>query len=283
MPKAYPIHDSPLYKIVGLGQLEQRLNIKFSKLDKLLNNNYRVWLNPKGREIQCPLGMLNQVHIHIGRLLGRIETPTYVHSKKSRSYVTNANQHKGNVALAKTDISKFYPSTTRKMVWEMFVNQFKCAKHVSDILADICCYQQKHIPTGSPISGRIAFFASIDLFNKVDAYCKKEGCHFTLYVDDLTISGRNATKFLINEVRKVIRLNGLKAKRSKTQTFPAYSAKTVTGVILRGTESLLPNKRHKAIADTRRSFDNAKNPYDKEQLKVSLNGKLREAKQVVLH
>lgn len=180
MPKTYPIHASPLYKIVGLGQLEQRLNIEISKLDKLVNNNYRVWLNPNKREIQHPLGWLNQVHTHIGNLLGKIETPDYVHSKAGRSYVGNANQHKGNTALAKTDISKFYPSTTRKMVWEMFVNKFKCAKHVADILADVCCYNQKHIPTGSPISGRIAFFASIDLFDQVDAYCKKEGCHFTL-------------------------------------------------------------------------------------------------------
>lgn len=283
MPKTYPIHDSPLYKIVGLGQLEQRLHIKINNLDKLMANNYRVWKNSNKREIQCPLGKLNQVHTHIGRLLGRIETPTYVHSKKSRSYVTNANQHKGNIPLAKTDISKFYPSTTRKMVWEMFVNQFKCAKHVADILADICCYQQKHIPTGSPISGRIAFFASMDLFNKVDAYCKKEGCHFTLYVDDLTISGRNATKFLINEVRKIVRLNGLKAKRNKTQTFSAFSVKTVTGVIIRGSESLLPNKRHKSIADTRHLLLQAQNLYDKRELKASLNGKLREAKQIILH
>jgi hypothetical protein len=283
MLKTYPIHQSPLYKIVGLGQLEERLHININKLDKLIGNNYRVWLNSNKREIQQPLGWLNQVHTHIGKLLSRIETPEYVHSKKRRSYISNANQHKGNVALAKTDISKFYPSTTRKMVWEMFVYKFKCAKHVADILADICCYQQKHIPTGSPISGRIAFFASLDLFNKVDDYCKKEKCNFTLYVDDLTISGKNATKFLISEVRKIIRLNGLKAKRSKTQTFPAYSAKTVTGVILKGAESRLPNKRHKAIADTRLLLQNAQNQYDKKQLKISLIGKLREAKQVTLH
>lgn len=147
--RRYPIQDSRLYKIVGKGQLETLLGIQLEHLDRLLSpDNYRVWINENNREIQQPINWLGQVHKRIGDLLSRIEIPEYVYSQKGRSYVDNARQHTGNVPLGKTDISKFYPSTTRQMVWRMFSEDFNCANDIADILADICCYQQKHLPTG---------------------------------------------------------------------------------------------------------------------------------------
>jgi hypothetical protein len=220
MHKQYPIDQSLFYHIVGLNQFEQRLNIKLNRLDKLLKEgSYRTWINNNGREIQHPLGWLADVHGKIALHLSKIETPDYVHSKKGHSYVTNAIAHKGYHPVIKTDISSFYPSTSRQMIKTMFVQQFKCAKDVAGILADICCYQKKHLPTGSAISGYISFFANKYLFDAVNEIAKEKECVFTLYVDDLTISGSAATKSLINDVRNEIKHHGLSTKRKKTQTF----------------------------------------------------------------
>lgn len=279
----YPIHQSPLYKIVGLGRLEAVLRLDVSKLDRLLTpENYRVWINDKGREIQQPIKWLAQVHKYIGNLLSRIELPDYVYSQKGRSYADNAKQHTGNFPLGKTDISKFYPSTTRQMVWRMFANEFKCANDVADILADVCCYQQKHLPTGSSLSGRIAFFAARSMFDSVSNIAKDTGSRMTVYVDDITLSGPSVTKRLLVKVRQVVRQHGLRTKDSKTRTFPAETPKTVTGVVIVGDSVCLPNSRHKKIWETRRSIREA-SELDHEKLVRSLKGRLQEANQIYKH
>ena len=277
----YPLHQSPLYKIVGLRKLEAVLCIKVDKLDRLLAaDNYRVWTNVKGREIQQPIKWLAQVHKRIGDLLARIELPDYVFSQKGRSYADNARYHAGAMPLGKTDISTFYPSTTRKMVWRMFSNDFKCANDVADILADICCYKQAHLPTGSSLSGRIAFFSAKPAFDAIEEKAKLVGSRMSLYVDDITLSGRSATKGLLAEVRQIVRRQGLRTKNSKTKTFAASAPKMVTGAIVVGREVRLPNARHKKIFEVRKAIRLA-SPAERVVLMRALRGRMQEAKQVL--
>lgn len=281
MAKKYPANQSPLYRLVGIGQLKRVLSIDTKRLEKILSQeNYRTWHNEKGREIQQPIKWLAQVHKRIGELLSRIEVPDYVYSQKGRSYADNARQHLGNVPLAKTDISKFYPSTTRHMVWRMFVADFKCACDVADILADICCYQQKHLPTGSSLSGRVAFFAARHMFDEISDKAQAIESKLTVYVDDITLSGHLVTKKVISEVRHIVRVHGLQTKESKTKTYASGAAKMVTGAVLVGNEMRLPNSRHKKIWEAHRAMQLAK-PEDREKFARSLKGRLQEAKQII--
>ena len=277
----YPLHQSPFYKMVGIGQLERTLSIDTAKLARLLTtDNYRVWINEKGREIQQPIKWLAQVHKCIGNLLSRIELPDYVYSQKGRSYADNARQHTGDFPLGKTDITKFYPSTTRQMVWRMFTQEFKCAHDVADILADICCYQQMHLPTGSSLSGRVAFFTARPMFDEINRKAENTSSKMTAYVDDITLSGPSVTKKLISEVRQIVRKHGLKTKHSKTKTFSRNMPKIVTGAVVVGDEIRLPNPRHKKIWETRRAIRDA-TPEKRKPLARSLRGRLQEAKQII--
>lgn len=283
MAKArYPLHQSPLYKIVGFGKLEAILGIDLTKLDRLLSpENYRVWFNAKGREIQQPIKWMEYVHKRIGNLLSRVELPDYVFSQKGRSYMDNAKQHVGNFPLGKTDISSFYPSITRHMVWRMFSIEFKCAHDVADILADICCYKQAHLATGSSLSGRVAFFAARPMFDAILTIADDTASCMSLYVDDITLSGPAVTKSVLTDVRQVIRRHGLKTKNAKSKTFSASAAKTVTGAVIVGDEVRLPNVRHKKIWETRHAIRIAA-PSDREKLIHSLRGRMQEAKQILV-
>lgn len=281
MAKQYHINQSPLYKIVGLKQLELCLGIDLDRIDKLLvDTSYRTWVIKNDREIQHPQGWLSQVHSKISYYLSKIDTPNYVHHKKGSSHVSNASEHTGYHPVAKTDISKYYPSTTRQMLKTMFIKQFRCAVDIAGLLADLCSFQKTHLPTGSPISGYLAFWASKDLFDKVFALSKSKGCVFTLYVDDLTISGNAASKSLLNEVRVIVKKNGLNTKNNKSKTFAPHATKIITGVAVKGNECLLPNCRHKDIAENRLAIANAKQPEQKETLKRSLKGRMMAAKQI---
>lgn len=276
----YPLDQSPLFKIIGLGRLEQVLNIELKNLPRLLSpNNYRVWMNKKEREIQQPVRWLAQVHNRIGRLLSRISLPDYLFSQKGRSYIDNAKQHCNPYPLGKTDISKFYASTTHDMVRRMFTNIFKCAGDVSKILADICCYKQAHLPTGSTLSGRVAFFAAFPMFTSIENLANETGSRMTIYVDDITFSGPLVTKKFMSDVRAVVRQHGLKTKRAKTNTFAQNSVKSVTGLIVVNDGVRLPNNRHKLISETRQSLK-AATPDKRPELFRSLRGRLQEAKQI---
>ncbi len=193
-PELYPIHQSPLFRLLSKRKFESVIGVSWEAIpDLLARDGYRVWKNEKDREIQAPIFWMATVHKRIANLLGRIELPDYLYSRKGRSYADNARQHVGIQQLLKTDINKFYPSTTRRMVMKLFIEDFQCARDVANRLADICCYKQRHLPTGSPLSGRVAFFAARHMFDEVSSLASAADCKMTAYVDDITVSGSNAT------------------------------------------------------------------------------------------
>jgi hypothetical protein len=278
--KRYPIHQSPLYRIKGRGQFQSVLNVNWNDSKKLLSSdNYKVWINDDGREIQKPIRWLNAVHLRLGKLLSRIELPDYLYSQKGKSYADNARAHIGDTPLVKTDINKFFPSTSWQMVYKLFKEDFKCASDVSHVLADICCYEQAYLPTGSPISGRVSFFAAKHMFDELAKLASAHNCTITVYVDDVTLSGEKATKTLLGEARKIISKYGYKTKQRKSRTYASKKPKPVTGAIVATDNLRLPNNRHKKIWETRNMLKTA-DPTEKHQLQLSLRGRLQEAKQI---
>jgi hypothetical protein len=280
-PDRYQLNQSPLFRMRGKGQFEAVIGLAWNAVAPLLiARGYRVWLNSKGREIQQPIGKLELVHRRIGDLLARIELPDYLYSQKGRSYADNARRHVGEVPLLKTDIHQFYPSTTWMMVYRMFAVDFECAQDVAKRLADICCYRQAHLPTGSAVSGRIAFFAARHMFDAIDEVAKREQCAMTAYVDDVTVSGRQATKTLLCEIRQIVHQHGLKTKQRKSRTYAANTPKLVTGAVISGRDLRLPNERHRKIHQARRDLAHAPTA-ERRRIQQVLRGRVQEANQVL--
>lgn len=281
-PERYPLDQSPLFRLRGKGlQFERAVGMNWDQSTHLLEGeSYRVWKTERGRQIQQPIGKLQDLHGRIGKLLRRIELPDYLYSRKGRSYVDNARAHCGPVPLIKTDIHQFYPSTSRTMVFRMFRDRFECAADIADRLADLCCYQRKHVPTGSPLSGDLAFFASKPMFDALAALAEQEGCRMTAYVDDVTLSGPAATKRLLGTVRQVVHAHGLKTKQKKSKTYPASAPKAVTGVIVDGDVLKLPNKQHHKLWQTRRDLEAAP-AGERERLQKVLKGRKQQAAQIL--
>ena len=281
LPKRYPLERSPLYRLRGKGKFETILGVQWDAVPKLLDvKHYRVWTNEKGRDFQAPHGWLAQVHKRIGDLLARIELPGYVYSQKGRSYADNARVHRGDTPLIKTDISRFYPSVTRQAVFRMFLDDFECAVDVAHLMADVCCYKQAHLPTGSALSGRVAFFAKRHMFDEIADAAQSVGCKMTAYVDDVTISGEAATKTLLGTVRQAVRRHGLRTQGRKSKTYASAAAKAVTGAVVVRNEVRLPNARHLKIHLARQAVQMA-SPAEKERLQRVLSGRLQEAWQIL--
>jgi hypothetical protein len=284
MVKRYPLFHSRLYCLRSKKRLAALLNTSPSVLRQMVSkgNNYRVFSIPKGngkfRDIEEPKGELKRIHARLFKLLSRIETPAYLHSGiKGCSYVTNAATHVGSGAVVKTDISSFYKSTTHRQVFVGFLREFKCCGDVAKLIADLCTFDG-HVPTGSAVSMPIAFYAHKQTFDQQYTRAKAEGNAFTVYVDDLTLSGEEVDRRSLCAVMKTLRSTGLKCH--KTRSFRGDAAKLVTGIIVTEDGVCLPNRRHHRIAKALDALEKAPSRVEREEISRALLGQINEAANV---
>lgn len=251
LKKIYPIEQSRLYRIQSKKKLAELLGIDTSTLITLTKKQdlykvFSIYKGDKPRIIEKPQGLLEIVHSRLFTLFSRIEPPSYLYSGvKGRSYVSNAEVHVGRGRILKTDISKFYSSTTHRQVFTGLLTEFRCSGDIARVLADLCTYQG-HVPTGSPISMPVAFFAHKHIFDALHAKMLCNNVALTVYVDDITLSGVNLMRLHMCPIKKSFKSVGLCVHKTKFfRTGPA----SVTGTIIKADKLCLPNRRHKRIVD----------------------------------
>ena len=283
--RRHTLSQSRLYKLGSKARLAAVLELPtLQALEALVasgKTSYRTYTESDGREIQYPLGAMAACHKRLAKLLGRIEVPSYVHSQKGCSYVTNAKTHANGMPVAKTDIAKYFPSTTFGHVQRFFEKDLKCPKDVAWYLSKLCTFDS-HIPTGSKISNFLAFLANRPMFDRIYEYARSRGCVMTLLQDDILISGAAASKETLNHVLMEIRRSGLRAspKRRKTKTYPASSVKVLTGVAVKGTSISVPNRRRKLMAEAYSKAQKAKTEAQRAEAVLELRGRINEADQI---
>lgn len=245
--KVYSLDQSPFFKLKSHRRLADVLGISLRTLKSTLkkgDTNYYtgkvIQKNGKKRDIEVPLAQLYRIHSRVNRLLSRIEKPKYLESGvKGKSHVTNAIAHVGEYQLKKADIQNFYNSTSRERVANMFEKQFKCTHDVASTLSKLVTYNSR-VPTGSPLSQSVAFFTNKSIFDQVDDYCKKRNVAFSVYVDDLTFSGKNLPKNLFDSVKMIFE-NSSSYVLHKYRQYKPSTPKLVTGVIISKNRILVPN------------------------------------------
>jgi hypothetical protein len=248
--KRYALNQSPLYKLQSKKRLAELLGLPVSELLELAprSDNYQLFTihkNNKPREVQVPRPALKAIHKQLFRLLQRVEPPEYLQSGcKGRSHVTNARVHDQARLLVKLDIKAYYQSTKRDAVYQFFRKTMSCSPDVAGLLSDLSCVSG-HIPTGSPLSQILAFYASLPLFQEIARASESEGITFTVYVDDLTFSGEKITGQFIWTVKQLI--SGRGYTYHKEASSAPFKPRIVTGVVLTKDGLRVRNKHHKAI------------------------------------
>lgn len=276
MSKRYPLEVSPLYRLRNRSRLAELLNLPKNYFSQVHNYDYREFTRPKPngdgeRKFIVPQDELKDIQKHICKLLNRIETPEWVMSgKKSCSYITNAQMHLENKFVKTMDISKFYDSAQRSMIYNMFSKTFKMEHDIAWIMTELVSYKGI-LPTGSPSSQTIIYWAYRDMFFEVKELADIAGCEFSLYVDDMTFSSDYSISSELREnVADVLKRYGLHAKIKKDHYYQANDFKVVTGVGIRqGKKTVLNNKRKQAI-NLYRKCRVSENIYEIEKLNGTL-------------
>ncbi len=275
----YPLHQSPLYKLVSKKRLAILLRTKQEVIKNLVSPaNYNEFKTKKGREVQEPKPELKRIHKRLKNLLCCIEPPSYLFSGvRGRSYVNNAAVHKNSNFFLTCDIHKFYPHCRDIYICKSFIKDFKMPYDVAKMLTQLITFKGM-IPTGSPVSQILSYFAYSRIFDKIFALAQKEKIKFSLYVDDITFSSEKTIPlFFYRKVKHELKKVGLKLHPEKTRSYRAQQYKKVTGCIISPTGKLLvPNPlREKIVKDIA-----ALNKQDGPKVVKSLMGRIRSAQSI---
>ena len=153
----------------------------------------------------------------------------------------------------------------------------KCAPDVAHFLAKLCCVNG-YLPTGSPVSPVLSFFACSPMFRRIAQAATESGLTFTLYVDDMVFSGPGADRDFLKKVWPDLSRNQLVGH--KVAYFAAGQPKIVTGAAVWADKIGIPFKRQKRIRFFERAFRRTKDPDEIELLGKALLGQYREGERI---
>ena len=251
----YRLEQSAFYRLPSPRKLAQVLQLTEAEMQKLVEAGDKLYRefdistkNGGKRRVEEPIPILKRVHRQIARLLSRIQAPDYLFCPvKRRSYVTNAARHQGNRVVRCLDVKTYFPSTLSRRVFWFFRTIMQCPADVAAILAKLSCYQG-HLPTGSPLSPIMSYYAHYDVWGSVAAIAATHGCVLTVYMDDVTLSGEHVRESVLWNVKQAIYKSGLRYHKEKT--FIDRPAE-ITGVIVEATTLRAPTRQHKKLREAR--------------------------------
>ena len=196
--------------------------------------------NGKRRALVYPTGRLRLVHERLKFHLTKIVQPSYLMCpRKGRSQRDNALVHLKSAQFLTLDIKQFYPSTTRWMIRNSLVEQFGMYTDVAGLIAHLSTADDRAC-FGSPLTPVLVSLVHRPMFDRIADHCKLDELNYTVWVDDLTISGERITGNLCKTIREIVTCNGLKSHKLRI-----YSGKRVvfiTGVGVVGANLVVPNR-----------------------------------------
>jgi len=221
---------------------------------------YRTWLRPKNsggfRTIEAPYESLKVVQRRLADLLQRIQPPPYLFAPaRRRSYVDNAATHRGSHSFHLLDVADFFPNCTSRQVAWFFGKVLYCSPDIVGILVALTT-RNGHLPQGSPCSPILAYLAYREMWDEIATLVEKSGCKLSLYADDITISGPLVTGDLCRQIKRVLMRHGHHHSEEKEHALISQPA-DITGVIVRGSQLLLPNRQHVKQKQLSRTLANA--------------------------
>lgn len=218
---------------------------RFKKLDK--KNGIEYW-----RHIDSPTGALKEIQDRINKyILPSIvkELPDYLAGgMPGRSVVKNSYPHIGQELIVGMDLEKCFENVGCDAIYGVW-RALGYGRDVSSILTKLTTLQNR-LPQGSPASTILCNLALSEMAKSIEGIATAKGCKFTLYIDDITISGeKDATASIIGGVMACIKHADMKANRKKTQLAYNNSSQDVTGVSVNRVQTVSSDKYQKVRSD----------------------------------
>jgi hypothetical protein len=162
--------------------------------------------------------------------MNRIEVPDYIFSPRQGGSTTqNALFHQDGLYLFKIDIKNYFPSITKKKIYDFFHFKMECSKDVAAILAEITTVSE-HLPTGSPLSPIMSYHVNSDMWEEIYLRTVESDCKLSVWVDDICVSGTMIPGSLIWDIKRIIYNHQL--NYHKELAYNSKEPKNITGIIV---------------------------------------------------
>jgi len=184
----------------------------------------------KWRHIDNPQGRLKWAQSRILRRIFRyaVLPPTMCGGVKGRSIVHHAAHHLHQPFVVALDIKNFFPSVSHDRVFGIFHQHFGVSRSVASILTKLTTFQDR-LPQGAPTSPVLANLSLLELHDQIDKIAEEYDLQFSIYVDDLAISGANAIR-AISPICALIQNAGFGVSHRKIKIFPKSISQELTGL-----------------------------------------------------
>lgn len=247
----YDLAHSPLAQKPTQKQLADLVGLKKSKLQNLATYKEKyiirrsVEINGKTRNLAYPFGKLRAVHEKFKFQLNKIKQPDYLYSpRKGRAQRDNALLHTGQIQYLKIDIKQFYPSTTSEHIFRWAKYEMGMHDDVAGLFTCLATVDGKS-SFGSPLTPVLTTLVHRQIFDCIAEECRKRGLRMSLWVDDITISGKFVPGLLVEKIRELVKSHGLKTHKLRYST--GSRNVIITGLRVRGNVVDAPRALHDKI------------------------------------
>lgn len=247
----YEFDRSPWTQNLTQSDVAHLLGFTKTQLEALIRDKERYTrretklIGEKIRELAVPTGKLRHCHEYLKFHLNKIKQPAYLFSpRKGRSQRDNAAHHVGQNQFLELDVRKFYPSTTGEHIFRWAYHEAGLRTDVAGLLKHLVVIDDR-MPFGSPVSPVLMSLVHRRMFDQVYVACQRYGVTMSLWVDNLELSGLSVPGVLLNEIREIVRRNGLRTHeiRYKQASRPVM----ITGVVIDEEQVVAPRSVHERM------------------------------------
>lgn len=147
-----------------------------------------------------------------------------------KSIIDNAKNHVNKEYILIIDIKDCFPSTDNLKILYIWRTYFGCGNTTARILTQLTTFQTR-LPQGAPTSSLLCNFALLPIFRKIDHYASLNNLSFSIFVDDITISGRkNDVIGSIKPIIKILKEYNYAVKKKKIKIFSSGYSQRTTGI-----------------------------------------------------
>lgn len=195
---------------------------------KKRDNHLETW-----RHIDNPTGMLKKLQTNLHRRVLKphaLSMPTYlVGGLPKRSIMDNANPHVNKDCVVSMDLTKCFDHINNDKIYEVFSRYLGFGRDASALATQLTSVQRR-LPQGSSASSILCNMALRNMAAEVNAYCEAHGLAFTMYIDDMTLSGDyDASVAAIGPVIDICNRYDMHVNKGKTHIMKSSVPQVVTG------------------------------------------------------
>lgn len=164
-----------------------------------------------------------------------------------KSFIDNAEIHVDKSVVVTMDLRDCFPRVKDKVIFKVFKERLQCSEEIAKLLTRLTTYKT-YLPQGAPTSTILANLSLIPMFTEMKRIASKNGLSLTLFVDDISLSGPNADKF-VDQFIKIIQKNGHAVRQKKVKIMRQAKRQEVTGIVVNKKHSV-PKKKIQLYRDT---------------------------------